>query len=205
MTVSDPIHTLPRLDDQGRALLFTEARTANSFADTAVTDDELEGIWALAKWAPTAANTQPLRIVFVRTDEGKARLVPLMAEGNRDKTESAPVTAILAADSRFHEHIPTVFPIKAEMKDALEENEAQREHMARYGTTLQVAYFILAARAQGLAAGPMAGFDAEAIDREFFPDGRFRTSLVVNLGHPGTDPWFDRLPRLEHDQVIDWA
>lgn len=205
MTLTDTPRTLPRLDDAGRALLFTEARTANSFADTPVTDDELEGIWDLAKWAPTAANTQPLRIVFVRTEEGKQRLVPLMAEGNREKTASAPAVAILAFDSRFHEHIPTVFPIKAEMKDALEENEGMREGMARYGSTLQVAYFILAARAQGLAAGPMAGFDAEAIDREFFPDGRFRTSLVINLGHPGDNPWFDRLPRLEHEHVIDWA
>jgi 3-hydroxypropanoate dehydrogenase len=196
---------LPSLDDAGRALLFTEARTANTFAADPVTDAELEGIWELAKWAPTAANTQPLRIVFVRTEEGRNRLVPLMSEGNQAKTAAAPVTAILAADTRFHEHIPTVFPIKPEMKDYFAADEGARKHVSSYGTTLQVAYFILAARAQGLAAGPMAGFDGPAIDKEFFADGRFTTSLVVNLGHPGPDAWFPRQPRLEHDQVISWA
>ncbi|NMO93107.1 malonic semialdehyde reductase [Actinomycetospora sp. TBRC 11914] len=203
--VDDHARTLPRLDDAGRALLFTEARTANTFADTPVTDAELAGVWDLARWAPTAANTQPLRVVFVRREEGKARLVPLMAEGNQQKTAQAPATAILARDTRFHEHVPTVLPFRPEMREMLEENEGMREHMSTYGTTLQVAYFILAVRAQGLAAGPMAGFDAEAIDREFFPDGRFRSSLVVNIGHPGSDPWFDRLPRLDADEVVAWA
>jgi 3-hydroxypropanoate dehydrogenase len=197
--------TLPRLDGAGRALLFTEARTANAFADTPVTDAELEGIWELAKWAPTAANTQPLRVLFVRTEEGKARLVPHMNEGNREKTAKAPAVAVLAADTRFHEHVPTLLPFRPELKDTLESAPPMRENMATYGTTLQVAYFILAVRAQGLAAGPMAGFDRDGIDAEFFPDGRLRTSLVVNIGHPGENPWFDRLPRLEHDDVISWA
>jgi 3-hydroxypropanoate dehydrogenase len=205
MTAIDETTTLPRLDDAGRALLFTEARTANTFAPTPVTDAELEGVWALAKWAPTAANTQPLRIVFVRTEEGKARLVPLMNEGNQAKTEAAPVTAILARDTQFQEHIPHVFPIRPEMKDYLDNDEGARTHLSTYGSTLQVAYFILGVRAQGLAAGPMGGFDGPAIDKEFFPDGRFATSLVVNIGHPGEDAWFPRQPRLEHDQVIDWA
>ena len=196
---------LPELDEAGRALLFTEARTANSFATTPVTDDELAGIWDLARWAPTAANSQPLRVVFVRTEEGKARLVPLMNEGNRRKTAQAPAVAILARDTRFHEHMPTVLPFRAEMREVLEENEGMREHLSTYGATLQVAYFIVAVRAQGLAAGPMAGFDADAVDREFFPDGRFRSSLVVNIGHPGEDPWFDRLPRLDADEVLTWA
>jgi 3-hydroxypropanoate dehydrogenase len=203
--VDDHPRTLPRLDDAGRALLFTEARTANTFADTPVGDAELEGIWELARWAPTAANTQPLRVVFVRTEEGKNRLVPLMNEGNRQKTTQAPATAILARDTRFHEHIPTVLPFRPQMREVLTDNEGMREHMSTYGTTLQVAYFILAVRAQGLAAGPMAGFDGDAIDREFFPDGRFRTNLVVNIGHPGVDPWYDRLPRLEADEVLTWA
>jgi 3-hydroxypropanoate dehydrogenase len=203
--VDDLPRTLPRLDDAGRALLFTAARTANTFAPTPVTDDELAGIWDLARWAPTAANTQPLRVVFVRSDEGKARLVPLMNEGNRQKTAQAPATAVLARDTRFHEHIPTVLPFRAEMREVLEENDGMREHLSTYGSTLQVAYFILAVRAQGLAAGPMAGFDGEAIDAEFFPGGRYRTSLVVNIGHPGEDPWFDRLPRLDADEVLTWA
>jgi 3-hydroxypropanoate dehydrogenase len=202
--VDDLARTLPRLDDAGRALLFTDARTANTFAPTPVTDDELAGIWDLARWAPTAANTQPLRVVYVRSEEGKARLVPLMAEGNQQKTAQAPATAILARDTRFHEHIPTVLPFRPEMREVLDGDDGMREHMSTYGSTLQVAYFILAVRAQGLAAGPMAGFDGEAIDAEFLPGGRYRSSLVVNIGHPGEDPWFDRLPRLDADEVLTW-
>jgi len=204
-TLEQPPATLPRLDDAGRALIFTQARTANSFASTPVSDAELEGIWELAKWAPTAANTQPLRVVFVRTEEGKARLVESMNDGNKAKTLAAPAVAILAADTRFHEHIPTVFPIRPEMQDVIEADDGMRQHLSSYGSTLQIAYFILAVRAQGLAAGPMAGFDADGVDRDFFPGGRFHASLVVNIGHPGNEPWFDRLPRLDHSEVITWA
>src|SRR5882762_4304005 len=107
---------LARLDDAGRAALFTEARTANTFAPTPVTDAELREIWDLAKWPPTAANTQPLRVLYVRSDEGRARLVEHMNEGNKAKTATAPAVAVLAVDSRFHEHIPAVLPYKPELK-----------------------------------------------------------------------------------------
>lgn len=196
---------LSRLDDAGRAILFTDARTANSFAPIPVTDSELAGIWELAKWPPTAANTQPLRVLYVRSPEGRARLVRHMSDGNKKKTASAPAVAVLAIDTQFHEFIPDVFPFKPELKDAYEANEAMRTGTSRFGGALQAGYFLLAVRAQGLAAGPMAGFDAEAIDAEFFPGGRLKTILVVNIGHPGNDAWFDRLPRLDHSDVIDWA
>lgn len=204
MTIS-PSTTLDRLDDEGRALIFTGARTANTFADLPVSDEELRDIWELTRWTPTAANTQPLRVLFVRTEEGKARLLPHMAEGNRDKTASAPAVAVLAYDTRFHEHIPTVFPIRAEMKDALEENEEMRHGMGNFSAALSVGAFILAVRAAGLAAGPMAGFDKDGVDAEFFADGRWKSLLVVNIGHPGESPWFERLPRLEHDEATAWA
>lgn len=194
-----------RLDDAGRALLFTQARTANTFSSDPVTDEELAGIWELARWAPTAANTQPLRVVFVRTEEGKARLLPHMAEGNRAKTESAPAVAVLAVDTEFHEHIPALLPFRPEMKDYYAADEAARTGTGQFNSAMQAAYFILAVRAQGLAAGPMAGFDAAGVDAEFFADGRFRSILVVNIGRPGVDPWFDRLPRLDHDDVVSWA
>jgi 3-hydroxypropanoate dehydrogenase len=203
--VADPTLTLPQLDDAGRALLFTEARTANSFASTPVSDEELASIWELAKWAPTAANIQPLRVLYVRPGAGRERLVEHMNDGNKAKTESAPAVAVLAVDTRFHEHIPTVLPYKPELKDVLESNTEMAETMSRFNATLQAAYFLLAARAHGLAAGPMAGFDAEGVDAEFFADGRWKSILVVNIGHPGVDPWFDRLPRLEHEEVIRWA
>ena len=197
--------TLSRLDQSARALLFTEARTANSFADTPVTDAELTEIWELAKWAPTAANTQPLRVVYVRPGDGRDRLVAHMSEGNKAKTASAPAVAILARDTRFHEHIPTLLPFRPEMKDYLEGDEQARTSMGTYGAALQAGYFILAVRAHGLAAGPMAGFDAAGVDAEFFPNGRYSATLVVNIGHPGENPWFDRLPRLDSSEVIGWA
>ncbi len=196
---------LDRLDTVGRSLLFTDARTANTFADVVVSDEELQEIWSLAKWAPTGANVQPLRVLYVRTDEGRQRLVPLMNEGNRAKTASAPAVAVLAIDSRFHEHVPTVLPYKPELRDVLEANPEMRESTGGFSAALQAGYFILAVRAAGLAAGPMAGFDKPGVDAEFFADGRFRSLLVVNIGHPGTDPWFDRLPRLDHDVALSWA
>ncbi|MCW2620690.1 MAG: malonic semialdehyde reductase [Frankiales bacterium] len=196
---------LSRLDDSGRAVLFTEARTANTFAPTPVTDEELTGIWELARWAPTAANSQPLRVVFVRTPEGRERIAGHMNEGNRAKTASAPAVAVLAVDTRFHEHIPTVLPYKPELKDVFESLPAMRESTSRFNAALQAGYFVLAVRAQGLAAGPMAGYDGSALDADFFPDGRFRTVLVVNIGHPGEDAWFDRLPRLAHEDVVQFV
>jgi 3-hydroxypropanoate dehydrogenase len=200
-----PQMTLPRLDDAGRALLFTEARTANSFAPTPVSDEELAEIWELAKWAPTAANTQPLRVLYVRPGEGRERLGAHMSEGNKGKTLSAPAVAVLAVDTQFHEHIPTLLPFRPELKDVFEANDEMATSTSRFNSTLQAAYFLLSVRAHGLAAGPMAGFDAEALDADFFPDGRWKSILVVNIGHPGEDPWFDRLPRLDHDEVIRWV
>jgi 3-hydroxypropanoate dehydrogenase len=195
----------PQLDDAGRALLFTEARTANTFSDTPVTDGELAEIWDLAKWGPSSANTQPLRVLYVRTPEGRERLVKHMFEGNQAKTAAAPVSAVLAADSRFHEHIPTVFPIRAQMRDVLEDNAELRSGLGQFNAALQAGYFITSVRAHGLVAGPMGGFDKDGLDAEFFPDGRWKSILVVNIGHPGEDPWFERMPRLDHDQVIRWA
>jgi 3-hydroxypropanoate dehydrogenase len=201
----DDLDSPSQLGPEGRALLFTEARTANTFAATPVSDRELADIWNLAKWGPSAANTQPLRVLYVRTPEGKARLVPHMSEGNQEKTASAPAVAILARDTRFHEYIPTVLPFRPEMREVFEENEAMRNSVGTFSAALQAGYFIMAVRANGLAAGPMGGFDAAGVDAAFFPDGRWTTTLVVNIGHPGKDPWFERLPRLDHDAVLDWA
>ncbi len=196
---------LARLDDSSRALLFTDARTANDFAPTPVTDAELAGIWELAKWGPSAANTQPLRVLYVRTPEGKARLLEHMSEGNVAKTAAAPVTAVLAIDSDFHEHIPTVLPFRPELRDVFAADDVMREKTGRFSAALQAGYFIVSVRAHGLAAGPMGGFDADGLDREFFPDGRWKSILVVNIGHPAENAWFDRLPRLEHADVVSWS
>lgn len=194
-----------QLDKVGRELLFTGARTASSFAPTPVTDEELAEIWELAKWPPTAANTQPLRVLFVRTAEGKKRLIPHLAEGNRAKSESAPVVAVLALDTSFHEYVPEVFPHNPGLKDVYEANEPLRLTNGTFSAALQAGYFILAARATGLYAGPMTGFDKAGVDAEFFPEGRFKSLVVVNLGHPGENPWRDRLPRLPHETTVQWA
>jgi 3-hydroxypropanoate dehydrogenase len=197
--------TLEKLDDKGRQIVFTGARTSNSFADTPVTDDELREIWEMTRFTPTMANTQPLRVVFVRTGEGKERLLPHIAEGNYAKTKAAPVTAILAYDKRWHDQIPTVFPIRPEMKDYFEADEDARHAAGNFSAGLQSGAFILATRAAGLAAGPIAGYDGAGIDKEFFPDGDWTTILVVNIGHPGENPWFDRLPRVDVETAVAWA
>ncbi|GAB2972603.1 malonic semialdehyde reductase [Nocardioides montaniterrae] len=197
---------LERLDERGRHIVFTGARTVNSFSEEPVTDEQLADIYDLLKWTPTAANTQPLRVLFVRTPEGKERLLKHMADGNRDKTEGAPVTAVLAYDTRFHEHVPTVFPINPGMADALEANEEMRHGMGNFSAAIQVGAFLLATRAAGLAAGPMAGFDKDGVDADFFADGRLKSLLVVNIGHPAEEgAWFGRLPRLEAEDAVLYA
>ena len=192
------------IDPAARALLFTEARTANTFSDESVDDATLRAVWDLAQWPPTAANTNPLRVLFVRTPEGRERLLPLMAEGNGPKVGAAPVTAVLAADSRFHDHMPTLFPMREGMKESLEDEE-RREPMWRFNSALQAGYFLLAARSAGLVTGPMAGFDKDGVDAEFFGGTSWRSILVVNLGHPGDDAWFDRLPRHDPENVLRFA
>ncbi|GHB72322.1 putative NADH dehydrogenase/NAD(P)H nitroreductase [Streptomyces viridiviolaceus] len=198
--------TLDVLDDAGRKLLFTEARTANTFAQAAVTDDELALLWELARWSPSSANSQPLRVLFVRTREGKERLVRHLDEGNRAKTLQAPAVAVLAYDVDFHEQMPTVFPARGEMlRAAYADQTEQREVLAAYNSALQTGVFLLAVRAAGLAAGPMAGFDRAGADEEFFAGTSWRSHLVVNIGHPGADPWFPRLPRVPVEDAVAWA
>lgn len=193
------------LGSEGQELLFTAARTSNTFAAEPVPDEQLRTITELAKWPPTMANTNPLRILFVRTDEGKERLEPLMSEGNRAKTASAPVVAVLAVDTNFHEKIPELLPFRPELREAYADDAENRERLATFNGAMQAGYFILTVRAAGLAAGPMLGFDAAGVDREFFADSSWKTILIVNIGKPGVDPWFDRLPRLAHEDYVHYV
>jgi 3-hydroxypropanoate dehydrogenase len=140
-------------------------------------------------------------VLYVSKGQARERLLPHMAEGNREKTRSAPVVAVLAADTEFHEHIPTVFPIAPHFKDMFDADPDGRVAHAKFNATLQAGYFLLGVRAAGLAAGPMSGFDPAGVDQEFFADGRWRSILVVNIGYPGDNAWFDRLPRLDYQQV----
>ncbi|WP_269303033.1 malonic semialdehyde reductase [Aeromicrobium sp. HA] len=189
------------LSSDAQDLLFRQARTANSFTDEPVTDEQVAAIQDLVRFGPTAMNSQPLRIVLVRSDDARARLLKHMADGNRDKTAAAPLVAILAADTDFNEHLPTVFP-HAEGAKGWFPDPVAREATARLNAGLQIGYFIMGVRAAGLAAGPMTGFDAEGIDEDLLAGTGYKTMVVVNIGHPGENAWFDRLPRLEHEQVV---
>ncbi len=176
--------------------IFTAAHTAYRFADEPVDDHKLQEIYDLAKLAPTAMNSQPLRITFVRSGPARQRLLPLLSPGNRAKSESAPVTAILAADTDFHEHLPRVAPQNAGVRDRLAADPDGRALMALNNAWLQAGAFILAVRAAGLDAGPMGGIDTAGIDAEFFAGTALRTFLVVNLGLGAPDGFFPRNPRL---------
>ncbi|WP_034270661.1 malonic semialdehyde reductase [Haloechinothrix halophila] len=189
------------LSDDAQDLLFREARTANTFSDEPVTDEQVRAIYDLAKWAPTSMNQQPLRLTLLRSDEARQRLLPHLMEGNRPKTESAPLTVILAADTEFHEHLPRLFPHAPGAKDLFEADEFRHQN-AHLNATLQIAYFILGVRAAGLAAGPMTGFDNAGVDAEFFRDGTTKSLVVINIGKPGENPWLERLPRLNYDEVV---
>lgn len=190
------------LSQEAQDLLFRHARTANTFTDEPISDEQIKAIYDLAKWAPTSMNNQPLRIVLVRSPQARDRLVETMAGGNKAKTASAPLVAILAADHAFHENFPKTFPHFPGARDMFAADDSLRAKTAELNATLQVAYFILAVRAAGLAAGPMTGFDAAALNEAFFADGEHRVLAVVNIGKPGPEAWMDRLPRLDFDEVV---
>ncbi|MDH6575448.1 malonic semialdehyde reductase [Kitasatospora sp. MAP5-34] len=189
------------LDTAAQDLLFREAHTAHAFTDEPVSDEQVQAIYDLVKYAPTGLNAQPLRIVLVRSPEGRERLLPHMNDGNRAKTAAAPLVAILAADHEFHEHLPTQFPVVPNAKDFFTERPG-REAAARFQASLQAAYFLLGIRAAGLAAGPMGGYNGAAIDKEFFGDGEHSVLMVVNIGKPGENASYPRGPRLSYDEVV---
>ncbi|MER5365445.1 malonic semialdehyde reductase [Streptomyces sp. NPDC002722] len=189
------------LDPAAQDLLFREARTANTFTDEPVTEEQVQAIYDLVKYGPTAFNQSPLRVVLVRSDDARARLVKHMAEGNQPKTSTAPLVAILATDNEFHEELPALLPHFPQAKDAFFSERPVRESAAALNGSLQAAYFLIGIRAAGLAAGPMTGFDASGIEKEFL-DGDHSLLMVVNIGKPGEDAWFPRLPRLAYDEVV---
>ena len=192
------------LDKAAQDLLFRDARTANGFTDEPVSEEQVRAIHDLVKYGPTAMNNQPLRVTVVRSREARERLVSHMSGNNAPKTSTAPLTLILSADSDFHEHFPKTFPIAPDAREDFAAMPAEaRASMAEQNTYLQIAYLIVGVRAAGLAAGPMTGFDAEGVRKEFFgEDSPLRPLVVMNIGKPSPDAWFDRLPRLEHEEVF---
>jgi 3-hydroxypropanoate dehydrogenase len=192
------------LDDSGADLLFREAHTAYRFTDDPVTEAQMRAVHELVKWAPTAMNGQPMRVTLVRSAEGRERLIARLAPGNRAKAQSAPLVAILSYDVDFHETLPEVLPSSPKAREGFAD-ESARHAFGSFNGALQAAYFMIGVRAAGLAAGPMGGFDKAGVDADFFPEGRQRSFLVVNIGHPAADGQFPRSPRLAYERVVSVA
>ncbi|MBT2326471.1 malonic semialdehyde reductase [Variovorax paradoxus] len=192
------------LDSAALALLFTEARSHNGWRPEPVSDALLEQVYELARTGPTSANCAPGRFVFVRTPEGKQRLAPALSKGNLAKTLAAPVTVIAAWDSAFYDKLPMLFPHADARSWFTGSAEAARETAFR-NATLQAAYLLLAARALGLDAGPMSGFDKAKVDAAFFTGTPWTTNFLINLGHGDPAKLFGRLPRLAFDEACALA
>lgn len=188
------------LTDQALDTIFRAARTANAWQDRPVSAELLHQIHDLMKFGPTSANSCPLRMLFLQSPEAKARLKPFLMESNIDKTMAAPVVAILAMDMRFHEHLPFLFP-HTEAKSWFEGNDDLIAQTAFRNSSLQAGYFIVAARALGLDCGPMSGFDAGGVNKEFFPDGRFKVNFICNIGYGDHSKTFARSPRFSFEQI----
>jgi 3-hydroxypropanoate dehydrogenase len=192
----------PTLDQAALDQLFLTARTQNGWLPTPVSDAQLRQIYDIMKMGPTSANSCPARLVFLRTPEAKARLLPALTPGNVDKTRQAPVTAIIGYDTRFFEWMARkLFAHRPEMADNYARNPALTEVVAFRNGTLQGAYFMLAARAVGLDVGGMSGFDNAKVDAEFFPDGRVKSNFLCNLGHGDPSKVTVKLPRLDFDEA----
>ena len=180
--------------------LFVKARTANGFTDASVPLDLLQEAYDIAKMGATSMNTQPTRYVFLVSPESRARLLPALVAGNLEKTRTAPVTVIVANDTRFYEHLPQVWH-KPGAREMFEGNPALSQATATRNGTLGGAYFMIALRAVGLDCGPMSGVDLGQVNAEFFPDGRLQANFLINIGHGDDSKLFDRNPRLSFEQA----
>jgi 3-hydroxypropanoate dehydrogenase len=188
------------LDDRSLDLLFREARTRNGWSDAPVTEADIRAIYDLYKMGPTAVNSQPARVVWVKSAEAKERLAPHLSQGNRAKTMTAPVAAIVGYDADFNEKLPRTFPHAPGAKDWFADPVA-RELAAFRNGTLQGAYLIMAARALGFDCGPMSGFDNDGVDREFFAGTNIKSNFIVAIGRGTDENLYPRNPRLEFDEA----
>lgn len=180
--------------------LFREARTHSAWRSEPVPAALLREAYELARLGPTSANGSPARFLFLTTSEAKARLKPALMPLNVEKTMAAPVTVIIAWDTEFHEKLPKLFP-HADMRSYFVGNQPLIDETAFRNSSLQAAYFILAARALGLDCGPMSGFDANKVNVEFFFDGKWKVNLICNVGYGDTKKLFPRNPRLEFEEA----
>jgi 3-hydroxypropanoate dehydrogenase len=188
------------IDSAALAQIFTDARTHNAFLDKPVSDELLEKAINLAKIGPTSANQSPMRVLFLRSRAAKERLRPALAPGNLDKTMKAPVVAITAYDEEFYEHLPFLMP-HVDAKSWFSGDPVRAARSAFQNGTLQVAYLLIALRSVGLDTGPMTGFDNAKVDAEFFPEGRVKSNVLINIGYGDHEKLFPRSPRLAFDQM----
>lgn len=184
--------------------LFDDARTHNGFTADPVSDATLHRLYELMKWAPTSANCSPARIVFVRSEPAKAKLLACVSAGNHEKTRQAPVTAVIGMDMMFYEKLPQLFP-HADAKSWFVGKPGMIEATAFRNSSLQGGYFIMAARSLGLDCGPMSGFDAEKMDAAFWAGTSVKTNFICNLGHGDPSKLFARSPRLSFDEACTIA
>ena len=190
----------PRIDDAAFDALFNDARTHNGWLPEPVPEALLRTLYDTLRNGPTSMNTQPLRLVFLTTPEARERLLPALSAGNLEKTRAAPVTVIVAYDTRFYDELPRVWHNPA-ARDMFANNAALAEATAFRNASMQGGYLILAARALGLDCGPMSGVDLAKVDAEFFPDGRWKTNFLCNLGRGDPAKLMPRLPRLPFDDA----
>jgi 3-hydroxypropanoate dehydrogenase len=180
--------------------LFTGARTHNGWLEKEVPDSLLELAVDYAKWGPTSANCSPMRVVFVRSPEAKARLAPAMSDANRPKTMAAPATAIVAYDLDFPDRLPHLYPA-TDARSWFVGNDKLIEETAVRNGSLQGAYLLLALRAVGLDCGPMSGFDRAKVDTEFFQGTRVKSNFLINIGYGDPAKLYPRGPRLAFEEI----
>ena len=189
------------LDNTALQQVFLSARTFNAFNGDTVSDELLKQLYELVKWAPTSMNCQSAHFVFVKSDAAKQRLNPALMPGNQEKTMAAPVTVIVATDTQFYQHLPEQFPAIPDAKAMFEGNAEFSQSTAFRNSSMQGAYLMLAARMLGLDCGAMSGFDNKAVDAQFFPDGRYQSNFLINLGYGDDAGNYPRGPRLTFEQV----
>ncbi len=185
-------------------LLLTEARSHHAWQDKPVDETLLRELYDIAKMGPTSMNQQSMRVVFVRSPEARERLKPCLKPTNIAKMMGAPVTAILAYDMKFYEKLPKVFAHNPDAKKIFEGDEVATRANGFRNSTLQGAYFMIAARALGLDVGAMSGFDNAAVDEAFFADTSLRSNFILNIGYADTSKLMHRLPRLDFDEVCQF-
>ena len=190
-----------QLNDGALNHLFGEARTHRKWLDQPVSEELLRTIYDLARMGPTSANSCPLRIVFAKSRQAKERLAPHLSRGNLEKTMTAPLTAIFAYDRLFFEHMPRLAPHDPKVRSWFEGDDKTGSVDALRNSTLQAAYFMLAARSLGLDWGAMSGFNNETLDADYFPDGRFKSNFLCNFGYGDESALHPRAPRFEFDEV----